>query len=181
MLRVAVNPPESLLGQLQESKRGLLRAVRRILPEDPSVELVLIIDQFEEIFTLVPDEVIRSHFLESLVTAVIDSRSRLRVVVTFRADFLDQPLRYIDFGELIRQQTEMVLPLTPDELEMAIIAPARQVGLTFEPGLVSRIIREIGDQPGGLPLLQYTLTELFERREGNQLTKAAYDLSGRLP
>ena len=78
LLRVAVNPPESLLGQIQESPRGLLRAVNRILPEDPSVELVLVIDQFEEIFTLVTDEALRAHLLESLATAVIDDRSRFQ-------------------------------------------------------------------------------------------------------
>jgi WD40 repeat protein len=178
LLRVAVNPPESLLGQLQESERGLLRAVRRILPPDNSVELVLVIDQFEEVFTLVNDESVRTHFLESLLTAVLDPRSRLRVILTLRADFTDRPLQYVDFGELVRQRTEFVLPLTPDELELAITGPARRVGLVLEPGLVNRIMRNVGDQPGELPLLQYALTELFEHRSGRRLTLAAYEESG---
>ncbi|MEA3440198.1 MAG: hypothetical protein U9R58_07940 [Chloroflexota bacterium] len=175
LLKVAVKPPQNLLGKLQDSPRGLLRCARHILPEDPDVELVLVIDQFEEIFTLVTDEALRVHFLESIVTAIVDPASRLRVVITMRTDFLDQSLRYIDFGELIRQQSEMVLPLSPDELELAIVAPAQRAGLVFETRLVERIMREIGDQPGGLPLLQYSLTELFERREGNRLTIRAYE------
>ena len=100
LLRVAVNPPDSLLTQLREDKRGLLRAVRRCLPDDPNVELVLVIDQFEEVFTLVQDEAVRAHLLDSLTTAVLDERSRLRVIVTLRADFIDRPLSYVDFGEL---------------------------------------------------------------------------------
>jgi hypothetical protein len=60
-------------------------------------------------------------------TAVFDERSRLRVV-TLRADFTDRPLQYVDFGELVRQRTEFVLPLSPDELEEAITRPVTQLG-----------------------------------------------------
>jgi len=84
----------------------------------------------------------------------------------------------MDFGELVRQRTEFVLPLTPDELELAIAKPAGRVGLALEPGLVNTIIRDVGDQPGALPLLQYALTELFERRAGRVLGLAAYQASG---
>ena len=178
MLRVAVNPPDSLLAQLREDKRGLLRAVRRCLPDDPNVELVLVIDQFEEVFTLVQDEAMRAHLLDSLTTAVLDERSRLRVIVTLRADFIDRPLSYVDFGELLRQRSEFVLPLTPDELEQAIVGPAERVGLQFESGLVSAILRDVSDQPGALPLLQYALTELFEQRADHLLTKNAYQAMG---
>ncbi len=178
LLRIAVNPPESLVNQLREDKRGLLRAVSRCLPEDPEVELVLVIDQLEELFTLVPDEAARAHVLDSLVTAVLDERSRMRLVITLRADFIDRPLGYVDFGEMLRQRMEVVLPFTPDELERAITCPAERVGLEWEPGLVAAIMHEVGDQPGGLPLLQYALTGLFEKREGRQLTKAAYQSIG---
>jgi WD40 repeat protein/serine/threonine protein kinase/DNA-binding SARP family transcriptional activator len=178
LLRVAINPPESLLGQLNEDQRGLLRAVRRSLPSDQTIELVLVIDQFEELFTLVVDENRRTRFLDSLVTGVLDPRTRLRVVITLRADFTGQPLQYLDFGELFRRGTEFVLPMSPDELERAIMGPAKRAGLILEPGLVERIIWEVRDQPGTLPLLQHALTELFERREGRRLTLASYAASG---
>ena len=182
LLRVAVNPPTSLLAQLQASERGLLRAVQRVLPGDEATEkpteLVLVIDQFEEVFTLVNDESVRTHFLESLVTAVLDPRSRLRLIITLRADFNDRPLQYVDFGDLVRQRSEFVLPLLPDELELAIVEPTKRAGLQLEPGLSATIIDDIGNEPGTLPLLQYALTELFERRSGRTLTLSAYQESG---
>ena len=174
LLRVAVNPPESLLAQLKDGDRGLLRAVHRILPADPAVELVLVIDQFEEMFTLVEDEAERALLLESIANAIMDERSRLRVIVTLRADFTDKPLRYVDFGEMMNRRFEFVLPLTADEVERAVAGPAQRVGLKLEKGLVSTIIREAGNQPGTLPLLQYALSELFEKREGRTLTNKAY-------
>jgi WD40 repeat protein/serine/threonine protein kinase/DNA-binding XRE family transcriptional regulator len=173
LLRIAVNPPASLLGQLKEN-RGLIRAINRLLPNDSSVELVLVIDQFEELFTLLQSEEERALFLSNIVTAILDERSRVRVIITLRADFIDRPLHYVDFGELIQRRNELVLPLTPDELEQAILGPAKRVGLKVETGLVSAILRDLGDQPGTLPMLQYALTELFDQREGNVLTKQGY-------
>jgi WD40 repeat protein/transcriptional regulator with XRE-family HTH domain len=178
LLRVAVNPPEHLLSQMKEGSRGLLRAVQRILPADKSIELVLVIDQFEEVFTLVEDEAERALLLENLATAALDERSRLRVVITLRADFTDKPLRYVDFGELLNRRFEFVLPLTPDELASAILSPSQRLGLKLEKGLVSTIIREVGNQPGALPLMQFALSELFDRRNGRMLSNKAYQEIG---
>ncbi len=174
LLRVAVNPPASLIEQFQKDSRGLIRAVRRSLPNDPSIELVLVIDQFEEVFTLLQDETERMRFLGLLVNAILDESSRIRVILTMRADFIDRPLGYVDFGELIHQRMEIVLPLTPDELESTIASPAERVGLHLESGLIAAILHDLGDQPGTLPLLQYALTELYEKRAGNTLTRSAY-------
>ena len=163
---------------MKDGNRGLLRAVHRILPADESVELVLVIDQFEEVFTLIEDEAERALLLENLASAVLDERSRLRVVITLRADFTDKPLRYVDFGELMNRRFEFILPLTPDELERAVLNPAQRVGLKLEKGLVSTIIREVGNQPGALPLLQFALSELFDKRDGRTLTTKAYQEIG---
>ncbi len=178
LLRIAVNPPPSLLEQLQADERGLARAVKRVLPADRETELLLVIDQFEELFTLTEDERVRAHFLQSLCAAVIDPHSRLRVVATLRADFYDRPLLYVGFGDLVRQRTEVVLPLTPEELEQAIVGPAVRVGVVPDPDLLATIVQDVGAQPATLPLLQYALTELFERRDGRALTLAAYRASG---
>lgn len=178
LLKLAANPPDSLLGQLREDERGLLRAIKRSLPEDKSVELLLVVDQFEELFTLVESEAERLHFLNSLHTAATDQFSRLRVIITLRADFYDRPLLYCSFGALVRQRTEAVLPLLPEELERAIVRPAARAGVTLEAELVAAIIQDVAEQPGTLPLLQYALTELFERRQGRLLTLGAYRTSG---
>ncbi|NDJ53782.1 MAG: hypothetical protein GYB68_11940 [Chloroflexi bacterium] len=178
LLRVAVNPPESLLSQLREDERGLIRAVKRVLPADDRIELVLFIDQFEEAFTQVADEDERAQFLSVLAAAVRDPRSRLRLVITLRADFYDRPLLYQDFGSLLRDHTEVALPLSREELEESIVQPANQVGVNVQPELVAAIIADVVEQPGMLPLLQYALTELFERRKGREMTLQAYQESG---
>ena len=138
------------------------------LPHDGS-ELVLVVDQFEELFTLVQDESKRAQFLDLLSAAVLEPNSRVRVVIALRADFYDRPLVYPVFGELVRNCQETVLPLSAEELERAILRPAEQAGVTFEPGLVARIIEDVFYQPGALPMLQYALTELFEQRQGRLL------------
>ncbi len=175
LLRVAINPPASLLEQLKADERGLVRAVKRILPgAGDENSLVLLIDQFEEVFTMVEDEEARAFFLKSLLNAAQDPKSQLRVIVTLRADFYDRPLQYPEFGELVRQCTEVVLPLNDDELKDAILEPAMHNGMALEAGLVESIIGDVSGQPGSLPLLQYALTELFERRDGLWMTLSAY-------
>ena len=177
LLRIAVNPPESLLGQLQEDKRGLLRAVKRALPDD-TCRLLLVIDQFEELFTLVNTEEERAHFLDSIATALAETDCPLQVVLTLRADFYDRPLLYPAFSELMRSSTQVILPLTPQELQRAIAGPAEQTGVSLEPGLVAKMVDSVAGQPGGLPLLQFALTELFENRQEDTMTLETYRASG---
>ncbi len=178
LLQVAADQATNLREQLDRDVRGLQRVAQLILPKDDT-ELVVIVDQFEEVFSLVEDEAARTHFLDLLYTAVTDPRSRVRVVVTLRADFYDRPLHYPDFGELLRGRMETVLPLSADELERAIRRPAELVDVTYEEGLVPIITDEVLYQPGALPLLQYALTELFDRRQGRLLTqKAYYEMGG---
>jgi WD40 repeat protein/class 3 adenylate cyclase len=175
------NPPATLLELLQSDEpgeRGLIRAARRVLPEDESVELLLLIDQFEEVFTLIEDEAARAHFLGILCAAVIEPRSRVRVIITLRADFYDRPLLYPDPGEMVRQRTEVVLPLSAEELERAIVRPAARAGVDLEAELVATIVKDVGEQPGALPLLQYALTELFDKRAGRILTLETYRDTG---
>ncbi|MBN1453090.1 MAG: hypothetical protein JW963_18895, partial [Anaerolineales bacterium] len=175
--RVAADRSAHLREHLERDDHGLLRIAGLILPNDGS-ELVLIIDQFEEAFTLVEKESVREHFLDLIYSAVMDPRSRIRVIVTLRADFYDRPLHYPRFGELLRQRMETILPLSAEELEAAIVKPAARVGVFFEDGLVPTIISEVNYQPGALPLLQYALTELFERRTKRTLTQQAFQKIG---
>lgn len=175
--KVSTKQTANLQEYLWRDVRGLQRASRLILPEDDT-ELVLFIDQFEEVFTLVEDEAERQQFLDILYGAVTDTRSRVRIVVTLRADFYDRPLHYPDFGELLRNRMETILPLSAQGLEQAIKNPASRVHVTYEEGLVAQIVSEMNYQSGALPLLQYALTELFEQREGRILTHQAYQNIG---
>ncbi len=173
LLRVAVDPPRSLLEKLEHDQDGLALTVPRLLP-DPETELVLVIDQLEEVFTLVEHDTTREFFLTSLVSAVRDPAARLRVVVTLRADFYDRPLAHPGLAELMRLRSETVVPLTPEEFERAISGPVDRVGVVAERALVAEMVADVSDRPGALPLLQYALTELFERRRGGALTLEAY-------
>lgn len=177
LLRVAIDPPPTLYEQLTGGQHGLRRAARRILPDDRT-QLLVMIDQFEELFTLAPPD-LADAFLDALAAAVADDHGRVRVVVTIRADFYDRPLRHLGFGELLREGTEVITPMSPEELEEAITEPVRPMGIAYAPALVAEIVREVAGRPGALPLLQYTLTELFEARRGIEIPPAAYrDLGG---
>ncbi len=178
LLSIASTSPDNLIHDLKTDPRGLVKAVNRLFEEDEG-QIVLFIDQFEEIFTLVVDETIRNQFIQLLVKATLDSASRIRIILTLRADFYDRPLHYDEFGRIIQQQTQVVLPLSRNELERAIVMPSQRVGVRVDPKLVTSIVADVREEPGALPLLQYTLTELFERREGAEISISAYqDLGG---
>ena len=95
-----------------------------------------------------------------------------------RADWFDRPLLSAELGALIRDAVEVVTPLTRDELERAIVRPAAAVGVELEPGLAADLEADVADRPGALPLLQFALTELFERAEGQRLSRESYAAIG---
>mgnify|MGYP001416616908 FL=1 len=173
LARIAPNFPPAFSDQIAQSVDGLLQVTTTILPHDKR-ELLLFIDQFEEVFTLTEDERERAHFLNSLLSVVTHQTSRVRVVITLRADFFDRPLDYREFGLMLRSRLVTLLPMSPEELEHAIVQPARQIGVEFEGGLVAEIITAVSKQPGALPLLEYALTELFEYQTDGLLTHQAY-------
>lgn len=176
--RVATKPISHISEQLRADRRGLIWAVASLLSED--ARLVLVVDQFEELFTTSVDLDEVEQFLEVLRVAVSDATSGVRIIITLRADFMDRPLQYLEFGDLLKQRIEYVLPLSPSELAEAITRPAEQAGLQVEASLVTAIVADVQDEPGALPLLQYTLTELFDRHDNHTLTLAAYKQLGGL-
>jgi WD40 repeat protein/DNA-binding SARP family transcriptional activator len=173
LLTVAVEPPPSLLEELVSDDLGLVRVADRVLP-DPDAELVIVLDQFEEVFTLMAEGRERLHLLASLRAAALEPESRVRVVATLRADFFDEPLSIHGFGDLLAARTEAIPPMSPEELERAIVGPADRSGLAVEPRLLAAMIADVVDRPGALPLLQYALTELAERRADGVLTLEGY-------
>ena len=180
LLSVSTSPLPGIVDLLRDNQQGLADGVKWALPSADS-RLLLMIDQFEELFTRVEQESDRQQFLDLILNAVDAEDSPVTIIATLRADFYDRPLLYQGFGELIRKRTELVLPLNDEELEETITGPAYRVGAVLEEGLVETIIADVREQPGALPLLQYALTELFERRDGALLTNAAYaDIGGTL-
>lgn len=176
LLRLAVRPVGSILEQLTEDENGIDRVLRRVLPDD-GTELVLVLDQFEELFTLTP-EGRRDAFLAALLAAITNERSRLRVVATLRADFYDRPLQHPTISDLVRTNTVAVSTLSVEELNAAIVGPAERVGVTVEPALAVELIAEARSEAAILPLLQYALTEVYEQRERGSMTLSSYRAIG---
>lgn len=169
---------ESMRTALLAGDDGLSRAVRQGIP-DPDGELTLIVDQFEELFT-VSDAADRERFLGAIAAAASDADSRCRVIATIRADFYDRPLSDHMIGTLVQRHTVAVTPLRPLELERAIVEPAAAVGVTIEPALVTALMADAARSPAALPLVQYELTNLFDGKEGDRVTLAAYERHGGL-
>src|SRR5260370_36872303 len=124
LLSIAVKPPESNLSDWREDEHGLSRMVRAVLPPKEDIDLLLVIDQSEELFTLLEDEAARAHFLKSLRAALIDLGGQLRVIIPLRPDFVDPPLQYVSFAALTPTRPAFLLRLSANELEQAIVRPA---------------------------------------------------------
>ncbi|NNE97246.1 MAG: hypothetical protein HKN24_14595, partial [Acidimicrobiales bacterium] len=146
---------------------------QRIAAITGTSDVVLVIDQLEELFTSAPVD-LADRFLSELSTLLEDSKSRLRVIATLRADHYGEPLSHGAFAPLFKAGVLSVTPLTSDELIEVIASPAHHRGLRFEDGLIAKIAADADRQSASLPLLQFTLAELVERRDGARLTHDAY-------
>ncbi|MET7718771.1 hypothetical protein [Streptomyces sp. NPDC005407] len=151
----------------------------RLTPKDAAGDTVVVIDQFEETYTLCADLGERTQFLD-LLLAARKPDSRLRVVIAVRADFLGRCAEYRDLTDALQEATLLVGPMSPAELREAIVKPAAGAGLIVERALTARITDEVVDEPGGLPLMSHALLETWRRRKGRALTETAYDAAGGL-
>lgn len=175
LTRIAVLIPVSAEAQFAQSDPAVLDAVQRMLPVN--AQALLIVDQFEELYTMTADPTERSSFLEFL-QAASGPGSPLRVVLTLRADYLDHPLVDPEHGDLVRHGLVSVRAPNRDELIEAIVRPAESVGVEVEADLAERLAGEVVGEPGALPLTQLLLTGLFDDRESDRLTVADYQQAG---
>lgn len=156
------------------------RGMRQIAQSCGAPRLVIAVDQLEEVFTLCQDPAERNAFfaclLGSLATPGVEEHGPLLVLLALRADFftrcMEQP--YSGLGDRLRHHLVAIPPMNCHELRDAILQPARQVGLDIEPELIATMLTDLDGAPGHLPLLQYTLTELWKQRQDNSLTLHAY-------
>jgi tRNA A-37 threonylcarbamoyl transferase component Bud32 len=158
-----------------DSARGLHLLAKQLV-KDPAQKLVLLVDQFEELFTLTTTEEERQRFINLLITAMAEPRGTVFVILTLRADFYDRPMAYPALGRLVLRHQAAVLPMDVHDLRAIIKRPAAlsDVQLIFEGNLAGDLLFEVQGQVGALPLLQFTLDQLFERRDGHKLTLEAY-------
>ncbi|MGB7247672.1 MAG: WD40 repeat domain-containing protein, partial [Phormidesmis sp.] len=172
---------------LQAGELRLADVIATIQSHHPSDRILLIADQFEELYTLGIAESTRRQFLDCLLTSLpsglptdlaASKGSPLVMVATLRADFLGNALAYRPFADVLQQGDIKLAAMTSAELSQAIEKPAQTLGVEFEDGLVSRILNDVSDEPGNLPLLEFALTELWQHRANRRLTHTAYETIG---
>ena len=187
-----------LIKRLEADETRLHLTTRVALGNGPeSQRVVVVVDQFEELFTLSTDssaktratldpaesqsgESRRKSFIDNLVFAAGIPGGKTIVVLTMRADFYGKCASYANLAAALSEHQDLVGPMTQSELREVIERPAQLVGLELEPGLTEMLLQDMQNQPGALPLLQHALWELWQRREGRRLTVAAYKAIGQL-
>jgi WD40 repeat protein/transcriptional regulator with XRE-family HTH domain len=149
-----------------------------------SERVLLLVDQFEETFTLCHDELERLSFIERLLSLARETTGKIAVVIALRADFYSHCAQYPSLREAVAAEQEYIGQMTAEELRRAIEEPAKHGGWEFEPGLVRMLLNDIGAQgtsepePGALPLLSHALLATWERRRGHMFTLDGYQASG---
>ncbi|MFB7928237.1 helix-turn-helix domain-containing protein [Streptomyces sp. NPDC056039] len=148
-------------------------------PHDGSAgaDTFLMVDQFEEVFTLCHDPAERARFIDLLLSAR-QPESRLRVLLAVRGDFYGRCAEHRDLAEALRDANLLAGAMSRAELRAAVVKPAQAAGLTVERALTARLVEEVADAPGGLPLLSHALLETWRRRRGKALTLAGYEAAG---
>ncbi len=146
----------------------------KLLNETGQAPFVLVLDQFEEIFTLCTDEALRHAFINNLLALIASPAARHTVILTMRTDFESFVARLPDFLPHFEQALVRITPLNAAELREVIEKPAALVGLKFEAGVVDALVQDVLGEPAALPLLQFTLLKLWKRRDRNRITWESY-------
>ena len=154
---------------------ALQLAIGRALATEPTDQrAVLVVDQFEELFTLATDEVERRAVIRNLVHAATSPDDRLTVILTMRSDFYPRLAVHDELRALVSECQYLVGPISATNLRQAIETPARLAGLEIEPGIARTIVEDVAENPGALPLVSHAMYELWRRRRGRELTLSGY-------
>jgi len=171
---------KKLAEALLNRKAFLRDIVDLVFKKQPGTDrLLLIADQWEELFTLCQDEADRRCFIDNILEAT--AKVQLSVVLTLRGDYFGRAVTgYRALSDRLQGAQVNLGPMKREELRQAIEEPARKVGLTFEAGLVNLILEQAGEEPGHLPLLEFVLRQLWVQRRGVELHHEAYQAMGQL-
>ena len=188
----------SLVQKLEQGNVSLLDVAQKILHDQAKKShFLIVIDQFEELYTFGHDLESQYTFLDVLLSLIsqpkheiVDEEHMLvksmlkcneaptHLVLTMRTDFLAQAITYRPFADIIQDNNLILGPMTAEELKRVIITPAQRQGITIETHLVSRLLDNVGQEPGNLPLLQFALDLLWKRQTNRTLTHVAYEAIG---
>ncbi|WP_346779819.1 hypothetical protein [Streptomyces sp. S3(2020)] len=167
----------SVLRVLTPGARPVTAYEHLLTPAPGEPESWVVVDQFEEIFTLCRESRERSHFIDLLLSAC-DPDSRLRVLIAVRADFYARCAEHRGLADALDEAGLLLGPMTADELRDAIVKPAQSVGHLVERELTAQLVDDVLNEPGGLPMLSHVLLETWRRRRARTLTLDAYQAAG---
>lgn len=170
----------ALIDKFYEQPLGLHYLALEWLKGNERQRLVILIDQFEEVFTLCKDEVERKIFIDILLNSAYESTGQVIVIKTLRADFYPNLTPHDRLSRAIEAHQYLLNPLSEDELTEAITMPAQLSGAEVHQLLVEDLVKDTIKQPGSLPLLQFALSQLWEQRSGRILQLQEYRLFGGL-
>jgi WD40 repeat protein len=178
--RLGLSPGE-LSGAFAGRPDDLGLVIRQIQTgEKDGAEFVLVVDQFEEVFTLCQDAHEREQFITALLAAADCPDSRCRVVLGVRADFYAHCARHVGLAAAMQDAQVLVAPMSTDDLVRAVTQPAVRAGLMVEKTLVTAAVRAASERPGALPFLSHAMWETWRRRRGSGLFLAGYEAAGGL-
>jgi len=168
---------------LLQEQVSIQQVIQRILEKYPKIKrLLLFIDQFEELYTLCPDAETQHGYIDMLLQVIQADASQREmpvcILLALRADFMGQALSYRPFADALQESAYMLGPMSPVELHAVVEKPAEKLGVAFEDGLVHRILQDVGEHPGNLPLLEFALTLLWDQSVDGMLTHSAYGKIG---
>jgi DNA-binding SARP family transcriptional activator len=157
---------------------------RILQKQDSARHLLLAVDQFEEVYTLCAGPEGREAFLDVLLQAVQwlekQPKAPCTILLTMRADFMEQALACRPLADALQDGVLILGPMTHGELRRAVENPAGKQGVKFEVGLVERILDDVGDEPGNLPLLEFALTSVWDHEQAWMLSHEGYEAIGRV-
>jgi hypothetical protein len=173
LARIATNDPspaakaaefEQVLRQKSDrSKYEGLRRIANTLPSIDTSPLVILVDQFEEVYSLCKDAQEQTAFIDCLVEAAATPEARVSVVITLRLDFVRETQQHPLLNQVIGSDQSVIVPaMTVEELRRAIAEPAKAAGRSLDEGTVDRLIEQTEGREGALPLLQFALTRIWE-------------------
>lgn len=164
---------KELADLLADDTEGLRNTVERIIEKQTGTDrLLLFVDQWEELYTMDHNAGEAEKFVDAILDATLNAP--LSAVLTLRGDFYGHALEYGRLSDRLQDNILNLRPMNTAELQRAIVEPASAVGLQFEAGLVERILDDIGQEPGNLPLLEFVLRELWLARKGQTVHHAPY-------
>ena len=169
--------PREIVKKMEGDSGALSDLLEEYLPDEI---VVIVVDQFEELFTLCEDQAVRRILIDNLRSVIKNEEGPgdHKLILTMRSDFENHLARQPDFQSDFERGVVRMAPLTASELRDVIEKPAALVGLKFEEGVVDALLGDILGEPAALPLLQFSLLKLWDGRQRNRVTWEVYHEMG---